>query len=244
VSGVYLLGYVVWALNAWSGGLGMLPALEAQYLIAGAVPGAILLAALAGGRATLAAIDRVVAWTYAEDRGPNHKIAVNVVKYGSLALFVTGVTLATTDRLTDLARVSLLFACLCAVPGVMAFLDSSHREATSRSSRLLRGFTVVITFATFAFVGTVLFVASYGKIPQELGGLAPKCAYLDIVAEQLSPETLGALHRGPIPASAKVVRTDRLSILFSASDFTLVRAGSGSVHRLAKDVIRAADNCD
>lgn len=40
---IYVLGYLTWAWHAWRNGLGMLPALEAQYFVAGAVPFIIIL---------------------------------------------------------------------------------------------------------------------------------------------------------------------------------------------------------
>ena len=39
---VYILGYVTWSISAYSQGLGLLPALEAQYFMAGVVPAVIL----------------------------------------------------------------------------------------------------------------------------------------------------------------------------------------------------------
>ncbi len=39
---VYILGYLTWSISAYSQDLGLLPALEAQYFMAGIVPAAIL----------------------------------------------------------------------------------------------------------------------------------------------------------------------------------------------------------
>ena len=44
MAGIFdLFGYVVWAINANRNNLGLLPALEFQYFVAGVVPVAILL---------------------------------------------------------------------------------------------------------------------------------------------------------------------------------------------------------
>ncbi len=39
---IYGLGYAVWTYNAWDQGLGLLPAIESQYFLAGTVPALIV----------------------------------------------------------------------------------------------------------------------------------------------------------------------------------------------------------
>jgi len=50
---VYVLGYLVWSVHAWQEGLGLLPALELQYLLAGSLLVLILLAALLTGMGSM-----------------------------------------------------------------------------------------------------------------------------------------------------------------------------------------------
>src|SRR4051812_14103708 len=43
LSGIlYFLGYATWSLNAWRNKLGLLPAIESQYFIAGIVPALVI----------------------------------------------------------------------------------------------------------------------------------------------------------------------------------------------------------
>jgi hypothetical protein len=46
---LYVVGYLVWSSNAWQNQLGLLPALDPQYFVAGLVPVVIMLAAFIGG---------------------------------------------------------------------------------------------------------------------------------------------------------------------------------------------------
>ena len=39
---LYFLGYLIWSINAWRYNLGLLPALNAQYIVAGAIPAIVI----------------------------------------------------------------------------------------------------------------------------------------------------------------------------------------------------------
>src|SRR5271157_5611184 len=62
-AGLYALGYLVWSLYAWVQGLGLLPVLSAQYIVAGATIGVFLLLAWALTSGLWRARARLHAWT-------------------------------------------------------------------------------------------------------------------------------------------------------------------------------------
>jgi hypothetical protein len=78
----------------------------------------------------------------------------------------------------------------------------------------------------FAGVCMALYVTVFPLISQELGGLRPRCAYLDLFKDKISDETSEAL--GPVlkspggPKNENVVQAGPVDVLFSGTDFMLV----------------------
>jgi hypothetical protein len=66
--GLYVLGYLVWSFHAWEEGLGLLPALELQYLLAGSLLALTLLAALSAGMAVARLMAASASWGKSEHR--------------------------------------------------------------------------------------------------------------------------------------------------------------------------------
>lgn len=65
---VYILGYLVWSLNAWVNNLGLLPALEFQYLVAGVFPALVIWLIYIGIRNGRRIVENLPKWL-----GPNVK---------------------------------------------------------------------------------------------------------------------------------------------------------------------------
>ncbi|MBI4220288.1 MAG: hypothetical protein HY682_09115, partial [Chloroflexi bacterium] len=66
-------------------------------------------------------------------------------------------------------------------------------------------------------------VVIYPQVPQELGGPRPRCAYVDIAADQVAPETLAAVADSGTPAGTQFVRSIRLDVYFAIGDVFAVR---------------------
>jgi hypothetical protein len=80
---LYGAGYLVWAFNAWQNNLGLLPALEFQYLVAGAVPVSIAAIAILGGRL----LRRFLLHWWPRRVGPEAEGAWRVIRTVVLLLF-------------------------------------------------------------------------------------------------------------------------------------------------------------
>ncbi|HEX5705372.1 MAG TPA: hypothetical protein VFX97_19385 [Pyrinomonadaceae bacterium] len=82
------------------------------------------------------------------------------------------------------------------------------------------GLLLILVFAFVVLFG--VFAIKY--VPQELGGISPKCGLLDLSPEQLSSEVRSLIvdPGDPIDPSAKVIRSKPLEV-FSTSDPWLIR---------------------
>jgi len=84
----------------------------------------------------------------------------------------------------------------------------------------------------------------YPSLPQEFGGVKPRCAYLDVVRAKLSTDTLtDILSDDQMTGNQPVVRSARVEVLFSGSSAVYVRSRRG-VHEIAKDAIAAVNACN
>jgi hypothetical protein len=96
----------------------------------------------------------------------------------------------------------------------------------------------------------------YSKLPQSLGGVRPRCAFLDIQKEGLSDDTLRGIlpeaTQTPIPTPSPmaspdsgqgIVRSQKVDVLFSGSDYILIRTESG-VYEIKRDLIHAVRSCE
>jgi len=110
----------------------------------------------------------------------------------------------------------------------------------------------------FCWGSLALYLGLYPRLPQELGGPQPRCAYVDLVREDTAPFTLSALASADAAtiSGGKVIRSNRLDVYFSSSDYLLVRAARPSeastssastkdepLYELRKEVIRAVQWC-
>lgn len=103
---VYILGYIVWAFNAWQNNLGLLPAIDFQYFIAGIVPTVLLLTLYIAIRGNILVHEKVPIWFGPSVTGWGRilRIIIFVVCGGSLLLWV--LLDITTDRSES---ISLIF---------------------------------------------------------------------------------------------------------------------------------------
>jgi hypothetical protein len=118
------------------------------------------------------------------------------------------------------------------------FVTHSEPGLVFRSTALL----FVWTFCGVALLFYIFIVYPY--FPVAVGGLQPRCAYLDLSKDQLSAPTLDSLLPGDqAKAPDKVGRSTKLDILFYGTDRVIVRlprAGPDQTFELKADVVRAA----
>ena len=102
---------------------------------------------------------------------------------------------------------------------------------------------MLLTFFLAAFVGAYLL----RFVPQEFGGVRPKCAVLDLAQDQLSPELAGLLLAPVLQRGGSAVQRSRPLDVYSTSGPWLVRvpqaAASAPPHalRLPENVVRSVE---
>jgi hypothetical protein len=255
----YALGYVARAIHAWDYNFGALPGARFDYLMAGlflSIPVAVLAAAVLGGRKALLGLN---AWAQANpgSAGVWQRRLLFPVLLASLALLLA------SDKLTFLApalREALVpasataFVLTAVLTGVLApetpARSSAFRPSTAGTiSRWLgTAFSYVVTgyfgvlflllFAVAALLGAELLT----RWPQELGGVKPKCAVLDIAVNQLSPEMLSLLvpaQGNPAPGQ-EIARSHQLEV-FSTSGPWLIRTPEPGASAPLRRSIRLAE---
>lgn len=308
-AGIYILGYIVWAFNALVNELGLLPAADLQYFVAGLVPAGTLILFYIALRLLLAAAIRGSRWFvgWCDPLRRATRVAIRqrrkMFRWGTaitgLTLMVAGLALATWEPLESVGFPMFGIGFWVLVLGVPVIwwlgrdvLDRDARNPIEPGAEpaaadvivsagegrfLIRvikkgvafwlefsygvlrwgiGLSVALYLVALGLVwlaAGILFLVLvvYPAIPQELGGIRPRCAHLEIASAKVTPQTL----REFVPdldmeVVAEVVRTGPVEVMFSKGDLLLVRPMSGNqetsqrVYQLRGDVVRAAFNCD
>jgi hypothetical protein len=247
----YFFGYIVWAINAYRNDLGLLPALEFQYFIAGALPVVIILLLYSIVAGSKWVTKKVREWI-----GPNPTGAKLSL---CLVMFVLGLTawalilIASTEWFKAVFSNALQnwLVMISVVIVVVSSLFVAPLEAVMTNVgivilllRLYAYLYVGLVLAAVAVLAFIYCVELYPKIPQEFGGARPYYACLDLVKAQMSTETIEGLlsidaNKSPEP----VMRSVRLEVLFAGSDMILVRS-RGKVYKIARNTIQAVAMCD
>lgn len=217
VAGLYGLGYLVWTINAARNGLGQLPALEFQYIAAGVVP-ALLIALVYAAIAFFHDIqERLIGFF------ERHRL---VGWLGVLAIL--GIVLLSEFAPWDRDMVALYSGPL------IFFLAYTVQTSKYKSGRLAAFSEFLYRYATpaaFCLYALAAYLSFYQGLPQVLGGPRPHCANVDLVRAEASAETWAALsseigHSQSGDVWAGVVRSKKLHVYFSASDYLLVRVAA------------------
>jgi hypothetical protein len=210
---VYLFGYVGWSMYAWRLGLGVAPAIDAQYFVAGApiavvTAGAIYLLVVAG---------RFISATWRYRDGP----VPTVVRHVAFLL------LAATATVCIIAKEAIwiirgfswhTFAVSVSFGVPAALIYAGHRRLVEfvGGSAVLWRFVTVITVLSVSLAVVYGFVfVLYPAFPGVLGGGRPKRAYLDLHPERLSPNTAQLLGLPVVAATTPsgVVRSREVQLL-------------------------------
>jgi hypothetical protein len=240
---VYVLGYLVWSFHAWRNDLGLLPALDAQYLVAGVIPFGILI---------------VVYFIY---KALNHfflNLWPKLVPVGakgwrwllrSAAQFVFAVGFsaailgALIEWISKPLHDMLFFWGLMGITAGVVFSppledskDTDKQTRVQAKSKWLRRLVGARDFyATLAnllswlykkilasyvalaalVIGFTFYLGTvYPNIPQEFGGVRPRVAYLDVDRSALSDSTAAAiLPESVAKESGGIFRTKKIDVL-------------------------------
>jgi hypothetical protein len=210
---LYLVGYCTWSLFAYAYGPGAVRALDSQYFMIG-LPVVLLVGAL-----TVAIlISRRIARAW---HGFYRKRAHSTRRW--ISLVMVGTTL--------LAFVLALFGnqrgyiklpwALIAIGYFVAMMTDfpSAVPVQEKFTHLWMSFTLIV-LSLFAISFFVL--SMYGKIPQALGGGAPRRAQLDVKLDQISSELAAELLTMAPTAESKVGRTHDVWVLSLPGDVLLI----------------------
>lgn len=249
----YVLGYLVWSVNAWANNLGMLPALETQYFVAGIIPMLILALAILAFRGERRfrrwylkwlspAEIRRLKWKRRLFKAIDGSIVVTIVIFVVLAILADWIPI-----LKQIIVYLALFLCI-----LILFLPAHKgiRRWTSLIFYAYQRLLVVMTIGLLSFLAVFLYAfVAYPNIPQEFGGLRPRCAYLDISQNQIAKETLVQIVPNDVLYSNKqVVQSNRVDVYFSGRDSILIKPHGQeaikSTFEIKQDAIMAVTWCD
>ena len=238
---LYVLGYLTWSTYALDHEFGLLPALEAQYFIAGIIPLLVLILALGLVRFVVF----IQRWIDQEPSAWRLRLGLALNSLGgpgfvlSLALLLV---LGESDWIWAFAMAS----------GVLIYLGAVFLG--KQGDRFYQRVAIGILGLNFVLIPAALVVlyafAVFPHIPVELGGPSPRCVEVDLATERVSEATLARLSGvGPSSGSMpKVVRSRPLDPVFEGSTFSLVRvretAVQGSSFRLSSGTVLATIACD
>lgn len=261
---LYGVGYLVWSYNAWKNHLGQLPAAEFQYLVAGIIPMILIALAWAGAVFFYNMREKANAslrWGWLPRMGALLAAIILVVGYTVVRIISSKKWI---DLGLDIENVFRYGFPVIMVIVFLLFLSSTRQHSRTKAPGLT---LMAIADALYRYIFPVLFcwlslnlyLDLYPRLPQELGGPQPRCAYVDLVRDNTALSTLSALAPGDFTQSSassdpKVVRSKKLNVYFSSSDYLLVRIADDAatdganlkdvpLYELRKDVIRVVEWC-
>jgi len=266
---LYILGYIVWSINAFINKLGLLPAFESQYFIAGIVPLVIIFLAVLLMRISWNKNPHLPSWlniwkgkwwkTILQLLFPVAVSVVNSKPTTFVGRYFTGHRNLIGGILAGIVVVFVILALFSFDPSSDApKLEADQNGTSKKRVRALARFAILSLVITVSGAGALYFCVGllYSKLPQPLGGVRPRCAYLDVDNDGLSKNTLRAIlpaaNPTPFPTPSppatpttapNIVRSEKVDVLFSGSDYILIRVGSG-VYEIKRDVIHAVRSCD
>jgi hypothetical protein len=271
---LYILGYIVWSINAYIQKLGLLPAFESQYFIAGIVPFLIIVVLYFLIRHNWTSKLRLLGWLKI---GGTFGWWENFLKLLPSIFFVVSIFLSQTGLTKYLAgRTSLVLKILVLIAGLLVLLAifsidfgrdleklRTGSAGTNWKDKILLTVRSIIIVVAGAAVIIFYVLLVYSRLPQSLGGVRPRCAYLDVQSKGVSNNTLKAILPtsvstamniptvavpnstpvGTAGAESEIIRSDKLEVLFFGSDYVIVRVHQ-DVYEIKKDVIHALRSCD
>ncbi len=254
----YAVGYASRALHASENNLGVLPGIRFEYLVAGTlilvpitalgliiwgiVRSAMALAAWAAqgskrGKGVIIALLVTMGLSFtAASRGGGWLPFLWIV-FALISIFhliMVGASIQTNESSspTD-APIKSESARLKWLRKVGSGLGQTALYSWGTVIALLFGLVLLMILAGTARLGAI----AVTHIPQEFGGVKPKCGILDLSLEQLSPEIRSLLLSSgqPLDPSSKVVRSRPLAV-FTTSEPWVIRLPSAAVREPARSI--------
>lgn len=211
---LYILGYGTWSLFAWHLRIGPVPALDAQYFVAGVPIALIYVVVTAALLVTLRFVLRILPNTFARVP-PSAQRGCTILL--SLVLLACGAFLL----LHSLRREhrSVINTIIFWIGWLVVVIHAAHGlKSTTRLRKVLLTVAIYLSFGWLTFSATGWFVTDgYALIPQALGGGRPRPALLDVRTDAISiqlAQTLGC----DLSSGQAVLRTRIVWVLSSGTD--------------------------
>lgn len=222
---LYIIGYLVWAFYAWKKNLGLLPALDFQYIIAGIAPALLLLILYFSIRLIILFRNKLSVWFGPEVTGIRH-ICRHVIFAAAGISFIIFLILDQDWLQINYPELSFRIQSISSTIMILSFflLPPTRNFRLITLYRYYGLLIIIVCVIIVIVVGLFIFIeAIFPNIPQEFGGPKPRCAQLDVITTQLSDETLYAI----LPSNAtindtRVIRSNDVNVFFSNSEFLLV----------------------
>jgi hypothetical protein len=251
----YLFGYLIWSINAYRNGLGLLPALDLQYLVAGAGPVLIILIAVSIAIGTRQLRKKALNWT-------GWKLNLCWIAFGCSIIALGSFFIILSDWFKERfpsfpTEWPIIFIALIITITGYIFLDPLEKQIYSDKKiflllrplfTLIKGLGRIYAYfllPTLPLVAFIFFVETwYPNLPQEFGGARPIAACLDVTKAELSQETIkDILPPGAGESSDPVAHSVKIEILFSGNDRTIIRS-QGKIYKIDNAIIKAVSTCD
>jgi len=244
---VYVSGFFVWSFNSWRQHLGLVPISQVQYISAGLIPILMLAYAFRAYRNGL----RNVPATKDEDEQSSYirhvwtKAGLAWLAQAAVAAFAYWF-----DQSNHFIAVAIIWSSTMTLAGkVLSAEHATNRYSLSERSRAEMLFGYWCIFGLFIYA-----TAAYPKIPQEFGGMQPRCAYIEVKRMDLSPTQRTVLlpladqlsPKDPRIDPAPVVRSVPVDVLYDSGDAIELRphaARDGMVYEIKRANIVSVDWC-
>jgi hypothetical protein len=249
---LYLVGFVVWSVYAWGDGLGVLPLLSAQYILAGLTVGLSAAIGYALAKGILEGRKRLHAWlTGPGELRRNIKWGIYILSGLCILLFFFSFILSWVTKRSQDTRFLIsvyglaTFSFLTAGGGRgprwlrIAFVRSMrpcHSKYLRTELRpLVRGFVDPAGWGPLAWMSGAMFVIFIPMVclllgllvflssPLELGGARPSCSYLDVDRAKMAKELREELLPVTAQSESGVSRSLKLDVLFSGGSSVMVQ---------------------
>jgi hypothetical protein len=229
---VYLLGYLSWAFYAWTHELGVIPALDAQYFLAGLYPFAVLVAFYFLARGLI----WLFGWLSTDLSPGQKKLGWTLQTFGAVLLFVG--MFGSNAMPAEWAQWATISA--FAGGGVMtvaAFF--SRQEGDRRFQKFQLGLMWFGSVLGTVFLINIYLASWFPQLPHEWGGPSPRLVQFDLDTTQLSKTSRPVLLPDAAAAeTAGIHRSRDLHLIFDGSDFVLVKtAPDSSAYKIQKRAI-------
>jgi|GEM_PF-5587402 len=210
-STVYALGFLMWAIYAWNNGLGYLPAIREQNLVAGIIPLFIILI-------TYLIITHIAKYIILACTWIAKGSKYGLLKVLLLILIVAGFIFLFIKPYAKYAVIVLL-----SCGWLFSILRGDKDSVNSGAFLATIYIKIACVFGSLSLLLGYLAIV-FPRIPQDFGGPKPILVQLDIVRENISPQTQKIIFQSQqIADTQDIVRTADLYLLFEGNDYLLLR---------------------